>query len=362
MNPPLKSATVAFLAIATAVPALRGQDVVLSEIRADGAERWVEVHNRGQVAVNLSTWSLYYATHTPGMPQNYWWPFPVGTSLAPDAYLRVHWHQDASGSVPNGEYWTGSSAYGYLFGLGGEPLRADEGAFALVSTQTGAQMGTASFFVDWVGFGTTGFLRETLAAQNGVWAAGTHVQSIPAGQSIARDEAQIGVAATANLQWFVDPSPTPMAPNVQGVAVISYGDPCTVPGHHLVGAPLLSTSSLPLIGNAQFGWDVDNTTGFYGEVMLLAFGTAPKPQSQPTWLPQFPGSSCREAIDPAAVLGCLLVPTHVMRTHVPLSLANLPVAMAGVELHAEALVFDWLPNAYPPFQGISNALYVVLGQ
>jgi hypothetical protein len=26
------------------------------------------------------------------------------------------------------------------------------------------------------------------------------------------------------------------------------------------------------------------------------------------------------------------------------------------------MVFDWLPNAWPPYQGLSNALRIVIGQ
>ena len=51
-----------------------------------------------------------------------------------------------------------------------------------------------------------------------------------------------------------------------------------------------------------------------------------------------------------------------MTTQVPMSLANLSPAMSGVELHAQALIFDWLPNAWPPYQGVSNALKIVIGQ
>ncbi|MFO1077266.1 MAG: lamin tail domain-containing protein [Planctomycetota bacterium] len=362
MNHPLRTGLVAILAIATAVSAVRTQGVVLSEIRADAAERWIELHNRGSAPANLDGWSLFCATRTTGMPQNYWWPFPTGTVIAPDGFVRVFWHQDPSGPVAPGEYYTGTSPYGYLFGLGGEALHGDAGAVALVATQSNALMNTPASYVDWVSYGAHGFQRESFAVQNGVWTAGAEAPAIPTGQSLARDEAQIGAAATTAQQWFVDPTPTPMAPNIAGVLVASYGTACAVPGHHLVGTPLLHVTSLPLLGNAQFGFVVDATTGFYGEVMLLAFSAGPKPAAQPTWLPSFAGSTCREAIDPAAVIGCRIVPTHVAATSVPMSLANLPVAMAGVELHAQALVFDWLPNTYPPFQGISNALLVVLGQ
>lgn len=351
------------LAAAPAIQApLGAQDVLLSEIRADAGGRWVELHNRSATAVDLSAWSLYYATTTTGMPQNYWWPFPPATTLGPDSYVRVFWFQNAPATVPPGELYTGTSPYGYLFSLGGEALHGDAGAFALVDTQNGGLMSTPSHFVDWVSWGTSGLPREDLAVQNGTWTAGLHSPAIPPGQSLARNPAVVGATATRPEEWFLDPSPTPLGPNLSGAAVTPYGQSCTVPGHHLVGLPVLRTTSLPLLGNAQFGFVVDNTTGFFGETMLLAFGAGARPTGVPSLLPALPGSSCEEAIDPGAVFAVVVVPTQVVETGYPLSLANQPAALTGLELHVQALVLDWLPHAYPPFQGVSNALMLVIGQ
>ena len=173
MKQTTRLANVGILAIAMVLDtALVAQDVVLSEVRADAAERWVEILNRGTSAAELSTWSLYYATDTTGMPQNYWWAFPSGTTLAPDSYIRVFWFQNAPSVVLPGEYYTGTSPYGYLFSLGGEALHGDAGAFALITSQQGSQMATASHFVDWVSWGQDGFVRENLAVQNGTWSSG----------------------------------------------------------------------------------------------------------------------------------------------------------------------------------------------
>jgi len=341
---------------------LDAQDVLLSEVRADTAERWVEIHNRGTSAADLSTWSLYYSSDTTGMPRNYWWAFPAGTTLAPDSYIRVFWFQNQPAVMLPGEYYTGTSPYGYLFGLGGEALHGDAGAFALITSQQGSQMATASHFVDWVSWGQHGFTREDLAVQNGTWTSERHTPSIPAGGSLARHTAMIGVAATRDGEWFLDATPTPMAQNISGMTVASYGQTCTVAGHHLVGLPELRTSSLPLLGNAQFGFVIENTTGFFGESLLLAFSTSAAPGGMPSLLPMLPGSTCFESIHTGQVVATTMRATQVMETPLPMSLANLSPAMAGVELHAQALVFDWLPNAWPPFQGISNALMIVVGQ
>ncbi|MCA8977915.1 MAG: lamin tail domain-containing protein [Planctomycetes bacterium] len=361
MNKTERLAIAAFLINAIAPTVLPAQQVVLSEIRADTAERWVEIHNRGPAVVDLSNWTLHYSTHTQFLPQGYWWPFPSGTTLQPGGYLRVFWHQNPTGSAAPGEYFTGTSPYGYLFGLGGETLHGSAGAFGLVDSQLNAQMIVPARYVDWVSWGDHDFQREQLAVQNGTWTSGVHAPAIPFGHSCARHLASIGVVSTHEQQWFLDATPTPMGPNTSGMAVTSYGQSCTVPGHHLLGDPVLQTTSLPLLGNARFGYSVSNTTGFYGETMLLAFATRAAPSGQRSLLPYFPGATCVEAIDTDALIGSVLMSTHVVQTEVPLSLANLPPAIAGLELHSEALVFDWLPNAYLPFLGISNGLSVVIG-
>ena len=61
--------TVGLLVIALALQTPIGaQDIVLSEIRADNSQRWVEIHNRSNASADLSNWSLYYATSTFAMP------------------------------------------------------------------------------------------------------------------------------------------------------------------------------------------------------------------------------------------------------------------------------------------------------
>ncbi len=362
----LRRTTAAFLATLALAGATRlcAQDVILSEIYANGADRWIELHNLGQASVDLSTWSLYSSSQTQSqsLPQNYWWPFPAGTSLGADAFLRVHWNVAAPGPATPGELYTGTSPYGFLFGLGGGPLSAARGALALLGSQENAQMNSAAVVRDWVSWGEHGFPRESLAVQVGLWTPNLHCPAIPAGQSLARNAATVGLMSSRDLEWFVDPTPTPLQSNVTGAAVTSYGQTCLMPGHHLLGTPLLRARSLPLIGNLQFGYSIDNTTGVYGESLLFAFSTGAAPVSLPSLLPIMPGTVCREAIDTRFVVATMFLRTHVMRTDIPLSLGSLSPAMAGLELHAQAMVFDWLPNAWPPFQGLTNALAVVLGQ
>jgi hypothetical protein len=356
-------ATAAFFAtLAMAGNHLAAQDILISEVRADGLERWIELHNRSANPVNIGTWSLHYATHTAGHPQNYWWPLPLGTTLGADEYLRVHWYQNAPGSVGAGEFYTGTSPYGFLFGLGGETLHGEAGALGLIASQQNELMNSASAVRDWVSWGEHGFQREFLAIQAGYWDDNRHCPAVPAGESLARNTASVGTTTTRDQEWFLDPTPTPGSANISGVAVSSYGQACTVQGHHLLGTPQLRVSSLPLIGNTQFGYLLDNTTGVFGECMLLAFSFAQAPSGLPSLLPPVPGATCRESIDTRFVLTTYVMSTHVVSTAVPMSLASVSPAMSGLELHAQAMVFDWLPNAWPPYQGLSNALRIVIGQ
>jgi hypothetical protein len=273
----------------------------------------------------------------------------------------VHWCQAAPASPAPGDLFTGNTVYDFLFGLGGETLRADRGALGLFRSQLDTMMNTAAIVEDWVSWGDHGFTREYLAVANGRWTTGRQTPSIASGTSLARNVAVIGIGQPHDTQWFVDSTPTPLAPNLSGAEVSSYGQGCAVAGNHLLGVPELRATSLPLIGNAQFGLALDRTTGIYGEHTVVAWSAAAAPTSQPSLLPYVAGG-CAEVIDTSHLVSMWLLPTQVMTTSMPLSLAGLPAELAGIELHVQAVVFDLLPYAYPPYQGMSNALRIVLGQ
>ncbi|MFT4514274.1 MAG: hypothetical protein ACI89X_005158 [Planctomycetota bacterium] len=338
------------------------QDVYLSEVRADASETWIEVHNRGTSIADISQWSLHCATTTQGMPNNYWWPFPTATTLAPGAFLRVHWFT-AEPQVPvTGNLYTGTSPWGFLFGLGGEALSGDEGAAALFASQSNTQINSSLTVRDWVSWGSYGFQRENLAISAGLWQTGRTVQPIQPGTSIARDPDAIGVTAHADESWFLDYTPTPLMSNVTGAVVQSYGTACTLPGNHLLGVPELRATSLPLYGNSQFGLIVDRTTGIFGEFVLIAFSGGSAPSGLPSILPVYSGAACHESIDTTQIISTWLVPAMIIGTHFSLPLDNYPPQIIGVELHAQALVIELLPTANPPYQGLTNALRVVVGQ
>ena len=360
-NRQLATLLTAGLLSATALRA-QVQDVYLSEIRADASETWIELHNRGSNPVDISQWSLHCATTTASMPQTYWWPFPLGTTLAPDAFLRVHWFQSEPAVPVTGNLYTGTSPYGFLFGLGGEALSGNAGAAALIASQANAQMNSPTVLRDWVSWGAHGFQRENLAIAAGLWQSNRQTPAIDAGGSIARDPDLIDVAVHPDESWFVDYTPTPLMPNVTGAVVESYGSACTLPGNHLLGTPELRATSLPLLGNGQFQLMIDRTTGIYGEFALIGFGSAAAAPGLPSALPPYSGISCQEAIDVQQLLATWLLPTALFATTVPLPLNNLPPQVIGVELHAQALILELLPTANPPYQGLTNALRVVVGQ
>jgi hypothetical protein len=358
----LRLAVRLFTTLLLAAAGARSQDVLVSEVRADDGNRWIELHNRGASAANLSTWSLHYASKTPGQARNYWWPFPVGTVIAPDGYLRVHWFQ-AGTNVPGApELWTGTSPYAFLFGLGGETLHGARGAVGLFATQSNSAMSTPAVVVDWVSWGEHDFQREPLAVANGVWATGRHAPAIAPTTSLARDPTTVGTVAFPDLAWFVDNTPTPLAPNVGGAVAAPHGETCTLPGHHLLGQPTLQANALPQLGNPTFALTVANTTGVPGEFALLAFAAAAVQPGTPSILPTVSGVTCQHALDLGQLITTWIAPTQLLGTTMPLSLAGLSPALFGAELHAQALVFDLMPNAWPPFQGTSNGLRLVLGQ
>ena len=45
----------------------------------------------------------------------------------------------------------------------------------------------------------------------------------------------------------------------------------------------------------------------------------------------------------------------------PFSLRYAPPALAGLRFHVQALVFDNWTQAWPPYQGVTNGLTIVLG-
>jgi hypothetical protein len=351
----------AVLALAAAdIPDARlcAQTVLLSEIVA-GANGWIELHNRGSAPADLSTWSIFLATATPGWPQTYWWAFPAGTAIAPGGYLVVHWYQRAPSVPVPGELWTGNTVYDFLFGPGGEPLPAGGGALALLNTQQSATMNAPAAYVDYVAYGRSGFPGEAFAVQAGRWTAARAVAAPGGAQSLARNPNLVGAVAP-ELQWMLDATPTPGGSNVGAAAVNALGAPCAVFGHHLLGAPGLRAVSTPLLGNPAFALQVTNTTGAYLEHCIVAYAAATA-TGLPSPLPPATGGGCPLLIDYRAPLGAVWMHTATSVTDIPLPVPAGNASLAGASFAVQAIVFDLWPAAWPPYEGATNALAVTLG-
>lgn len=350
-------------ALATAAildTAATAQDVILSEIGTGDSGAWIELHNRSTTAADVSTWALYLATATPGRPQTYWWGFRAGTIVPAGGHLLVRWLQPVPPLPVAGEVATGTSPFDFLFGLGGEPLPLDRGALALLRAQDNAAMNSPSVFADWVAWGNGGLARETIAQQAGVWVAGHATAARTTTASLARHPAT-AVGSSPELAWFLDSSPTPGTDNVGAAALRTLGTPCAPIGHHLLGAPALTAASTPVLGNAAFGFRITNTTGVLLEHCLLAMTTDSVAAGLAGVLPPAPGTTCLVHLDPATWFASLHQHTQLGTTALPLPLVGLPPSIAGARFYVQALVFDDSATTWPPYQGVTNAIEVTLG-
>ena len=317
--------------------------VVVSEINFSTnnppGSQWIELVNLGTSTVDMSSWSLYYATQTPGQPNNYWFGFPAGTSLASGAYLRIHWREPVQASTAT-EIYTGNSVFNFLFGYDPEPLVRVAGALALLSTQDNQLVNQAAFFQDWISWGASGSRREDIAVVAGLWTAGQFVASPTRDDSIAFiDSAQ--AEPTPPSAFFRDATPTGVASNHPGAAAVSYGTNCNLGA---VTAPSLTALSVPTQGNRDFGLTIRNTTS--NESVFLLLGVA---QATP---PLFSLAGCPILVDVGQAIQVVGFNGQNGETSVPVSLLG-PV-MGRVFLQAITL-------ASATDLGTSNGLDLTIG-
>jgi hypothetical protein len=263
----------AALATGLLIPAARAQ-VVLSEVNFTTNAQWIEIHNAGTSDVDLTGWSLYQATNS--TPGNYWYPMPAQTILQSGAYLRVHWLAPLQANTPT-DIYTGQSIYHFLFGLSAETLDPTRGALALFNTQSNALMNTPAAMVDWVNWGTTGFVREGIAVSAGLWTDGSFAPAVTGANplpTLANDYRAVGGRASS-LNWFLDTTPTPGQDNIGNATVTSIGSPCSQTQRPGFEARLVSFG-VPASGNLGFkiGIDRDLNAGEIA-VQLLTVGADP---------------------------------------------------------------------------------------
>lgn len=247
----LRAAGALSVLAAFSAPTARAQ-VVLSEIdfaTRVGVGPWIEITNRGSAPVDLSAWSIYLATKTATAPQNYWWGFPRGTSLAAGAFLRVHWMAPKQTATTT-DIYTGNRVSDFLFGLWSEPLSSTSGALALMSTQSSSLVNDSNYIVDWVSWGDTGFRRENLAIKKGRWTANSQAPGASSATppSLAYDYSQLTGRSSGQL-WFRDSTPTPLRENLGGARADRYGTPCQ---GQLTRAVDLVAIGMPALGNRGF--------------------------------------------------------------------------------------------------------------
>lgn len=255
------------LAIALADSTSSQNFLQINEIDFDN--QVIEVANFDTVSVDLSAWSLYQATETAGRAMAYWWGFPAGTLLPAGAFMRVRWlHPVEAGNTNPLLLDTGDQSCHFLFCLSGEPLDAAGGALGLVATKEANQMNTASFYRDFVAWGTSVglFPREDLAAANGRWFFNARVLQAFPGQSLALDSRSLLEPTTVG-QWFRDESPTLGEANQHNENAVTYGDGCVI---GLGAQPELTVVSVPVDGNLDFRMNVDNLAA--GTALAVFFG------------------------------------------------------------------------------------------
>jgi len=283
-------------------------------------DEWIELRNLGTTSVNISTWSIYFATDTPGRAQNYWFALPANTSISSQSSLRVHWMVPYQAKNLS-EIFTGNSVFHFLFGYGAEELGdAANGALALLSTQNNALMNNASVFRDWVTWGngwTAGNrpIREDLAIQNQRWVANASVSTPRPGDSIAliyTSQAE----PTPVSAFFHDATPTPVLPNnpISGLnhenasfTVLERPQgtplqPCTGTGGT---APVVTALSVPTDGNVDFGLRLSNLVP--GQLAVLILGVA----AQETPWPFTPSCTFNVALSPSIAIGYAVASTTI---------------------------------------------------
>ena len=313
--------------------------VVLSEInfqpQTSSDDQWIELQNRGSAAVDISQWSLYLSNAS---NSNYWWGMVPGTIIPGGGFLRVHWFVAVKPSTATDVY-TGNLVYHFLFGYGGAPLPQLAGGLGLFNTQSNLRMNDPAIVEDWISWGSNGWKREDLAIANGRWAPGNNVQASLLKDSIALNElAQ--QEPTPPSAFFHDASPSPLKSNVSVAGVFSYSTPCS---SGTITGPTLSTRSVPVSGNRDFGLSLEPTAGQNFAVLLVSSGIG-----------DLPIGPCRARVDANAFFS-LVFPTAPGTTRIDSPLVNVLPDTA----YLQAIVVPPILS-FTDF-GVSNAIFVRIG-
>jgi len=179
---------------------------------------------------------------------------------------------------------------------------------------------------------------------------------------LASDLAAIGAAPSSEKDGPGGAPTTSRASEPAVAYVESYGNACALPGNHLLGLPELRATAAPRYGSETFGFALDHTTGVYGEFVLVALSAAAGQADQLSALPPSTQDKCHESIDSNRILMTWVLPAKMLTTDIPMPLSHFSNQVLGDEVHVQAMVIELLPDAELPYQGISNALKVVIGK
>ncbi len=335
----------ALLLAAVSTPA----QVVISEInitpQTASDTQWIELVNLGTTKVDLSAWSLYVATGSPGMPGNYWFGFPTGVEINSGAFLRVHWRAFQTPSVTPTDVYTGTSVFNFLFGYGSEPLQKGAGAIGLIASQANLDMNNPALVRDWVSWGVSGLPRESVAIQGGKWIAGQVVPA-PSQDPNNKDSLAINYAAsgepTQASAFYRCSRPTPGAHNHTPAAVETYGSSCN---RGAVNAQQLGAQSIPAVGNRDFALRITNTTANQTLALLMS-------PFQGNGTVEFAGCPLWIGLQTAPIT--VVIPAQAVTTNIPLPIPA-TVSFGTVYLQAFATLggsqFDY---------GFTNGLSLTL--
>lgn len=332
-----------------AIPSAAAQ-VVISEINftpQDGNDdQWIELANLGSAPADLTGWAIYYATKTPDMPGTYWFAMPAGTVISSGGFLRVHWFVDRQPPTATDVY-TGRHILNFLFGYGAEPLVQQRGALALLNSTRNQDQNSFGIYQDWVSWGDIGFRRQNLAEQANLWVPGTFAPAPVGAESLALD-LTIQAEPTQSSSFFLDATPTPNAPNSEGVFVRKYGRNC---GVGAVTAPTIDAVSRPVSGNPAFGVRITGTDGtvlrqniamLFGVTRTNGISLGDPIFTCPIWVGF---DSLIFVISPAAGNGAT-------STLIPLSLADVPPIPERIFIQAWVLMSPLSPDDHGATGGI----------
>ncbi len=330
-------------------------DLVVSEVHFAapnlGDTQWIEIANHGTSTRNLGNWSIYMETRTAFQPQTYWFGMPPTASIGPGEFIRIHWFSPVpAGGSPPGEVHTGDTLFHFLFSRGAEPLQPQAGAIALFDTKDSSLMSDPTRMRDYMAWGATGLQRETVAAQAGLWNAGSFIAAPIGGASLALNENLLAGSAR-HTAWFPSMLSTPRALNAGPAELFLYETACTGPNYQQ-SAPALRPISSPVVGNPEFALAVDHTTAGTGSAVLFLFSTNAITSASP--FPVLLGD-CNIWLEPTTFFGQLLVSSQNGTTILPFDLSATSPTEIGARFHVQAavLTFGGDPEAYALTGGLA---------